>query len=77
MSAYAILDFFLGSREDAVRTILNRHVRLSSDDANTEKEDLLREKLMVPQQWIHHAKVDNSYFITCKICFLDSVLTNM
>ena len=67
MSAYAILVFFLASREDAVRTILNRHVRLSSDDANTEKEDLLQEKLMVPQQWIHHAKVDYSHFITCII----------
>lgn len=44
------------SREDAARAILNRHITLSTDEEYVEREELLREKLMVPPQWIHHAK---------------------
>ena len=49
--------FHLTSREDAARAILNRHITLSVDEEYIEREELLREKLMVPLQWIHHAKV--------------------
>ena len=55
------------SREDAARAILNRHITLSVDEEYIEREELLREKLMVPSQWIHRAKVlyyclDNGVF---------------
>lgn len=45
------------SRESAVRCILQRHIQLANDDIYQEKEELLREKLLVPEAWIHDAKV--------------------
>ena len=41
-----------------MRSILNRHVNLSTEEEYFEKEELLREKLNVPPHWIHHAKVN-------------------
>ena len=45
------------SRESAVRSILNQHIELTDDETCMEKEELIKEKLMVPKSWIHHAKV--------------------
>ncbi|XP_053400747.1 nuclear pore complex protein Nup98-Nup96-like [Mercenaria mercenaria] len=44
------------SRESAVRSILNRHIQLSSSESYLEKEELLNERLLVPVEWIHSAK---------------------
>ncbi|OWF51062.1 Nuclear pore complex protein Nup98-Nup96 [Mizuhopecten yessoensis] len=44
-------------RESAVRELLLRHVSLSKDHFYLEKEQFLREKLDVPAEWIHFAKL--------------------
>ena len=45
------------SRESAVKDLLNRHVTLSTEPFNQEKEHFLQEKLHIPLRWIHYAKV--------------------
>ena len=43
-------------RESAVKDLLYRHITLSTEPFNQEKEDFLQEKLHVPLRWIHYAK---------------------
>lgn len=44
-------------RESAVKDLINRHIELSEDKKYLQKEDFLQEKLMVPKEWVHYAKV--------------------
>ena len=55
------------SRESAVRGLLCRHVELGSGEMYVEREELLREKLHVPQEWIHSAKVGFMTFLNHRI----------
>jgi len=56
LQAVRIYDF---SRETAVRSILQRHIRLTDNDESLEKEELIRGKLLIPSAWIHDAKVSH------------------
>ncbi|XP_048584697.1 nuclear pore complex protein Nup98-Nup96 isoform X1 [Nematostella vectensis] len=43
-------------REHSVRRLLFRHCQLSPSDEHQRKEQFLREKLLIPPEWIHEAK---------------------
>uniref|UniRef100_A0A8C2CCL9 Nuclear pore complex protein Nup98-Nup96 n=1 Tax=Cyprinus carpio TaxID=7962 RepID=A0A8C2CCL9_CYPCA len=43
-------------RESAVREMINLHCSLEETEESMEKEQFLTEKLLIPIQWIHHAK---------------------
>uniref|UniRef100_A0A8C2CA16 Nuclear pore complex protein Nup98-Nup96 n=1 Tax=Cyprinus carpio TaxID=7962 RepID=A0A8C2CA16_CYPCA len=45
-----------GRRESAVREMINLHCSLEETEESMEKEQFLTEKLLIPIQWIHHAK---------------------
>jgi len=40
-----------------VKNLLSRYIRLSTDSEYTKKEEFLQEKLGLPAEWIHQAKV--------------------
>ncbi|XP_050416506.2 nuclear pore complex protein Nup98-Nup96 isoform X1 [Patella vulgata] len=44
------------SRIEAVKSLLTRHVELSTDNDYIEKESFILEELLVPSIWIHEAK---------------------
>ena len=45
------------SRESAVKDLLYRNIKLSHDPNYKEQETFLKERLGLPSQWIHYAKV--------------------
>lgn len=57
-------------RENVVRSLLCRYCCVSEDHANSEKERFMLNKLKIPAEWIHEAKV--WWFVLGKepFCFL-------
>ena len=47
-------------RESSIKKLLGHHVRLSYEEQYLTKELFVLDKLQVPTQWIHEAKVMNS-----------------
>lgn len=47
----------ISRREHAIRELLGRHIQLSSQEAYKELEKFIIERLSLPPQWIHDAKV--------------------